>query len=212
MSKANVIMNEIYLFGGGAHAKVLIDCVEQEGLYQVKSILDDQPSVTHILKYDVSKRNGDHRYKDQPAIIAITNCAIRQKITASLTCDFITTIHPTAIVSSHASIGYGTQILAGAIVNAGTSIGNHCIINTGAIVEHDCVISDFVHLAPRAAIGGGAKIGNGTQIGIGACVIQNINIGSNVMIGAGAAVIRDIPDNCTAVGVPAKPIKFHEPN
>lgn len=205
-------MKEIYLVGGGAHAKVLIDCIEQESLFKITTILDDRPAVPHILTYAVSQRNEHHNDENKSAIIGITNCAIRRKIAASLTCDFITTIHPTAIVSAHATIGYGTQILAGAIVNAGASIGNHCIINTGAIVEHDCVISDFVHLAPRAAIGGGAKIGSGTQIGIGACVIQNINIGSNVMIGAGAAVIRDIPDNCTAVGVPAKPIKFHEAN
>ena len=204
-------MNEIYLFGGGAHAKVLIDCVEQEGLYQVKSILDDQPSVKYILQYDVSKRKDDHRYADHPAIITITNCPVRQKLASELSCDFITTIHPTAIVSPHATIGVGTQILAGVIINAGAKIGDHCIVNTGSIVEHDCVISDYVHLAPRTAIGGGSTIGTGTQVGIGACVIQNITIGANVVIGAGAAVIRDIPDNCTAVGVPARPIKFHAP-
>ncbi len=60
-------------------------------------------------------------------------------------------------------------------------------------------------------MGGNVTIGEGTHIGIGATIIQNINIGKNVIIGAGAVVVTDIPDNCTAVGVPARPIKFHKP-
>ena len=202
-------MKKITLFGGGAHAKVLIDCLQQEAQYEVATILDDHPTVSRILNYEVQKRTYTHSYQDQAAIISITNGPIRKKIATGLQCDFVTTIHPTAIVSPYARLGVGTQILAGAIISTGAQIGNHCIVNTGTVVEHDCLLSDFVHLAPNTSVGGGAKIGTCTQIGIGATVIQNITIGANVIIGAGAVVLTDIPDNCTAVGVPAKPIKFH---
>ncbi len=202
-------MKKITLFGGGAHAKVLIDCLQQEAQYEVATILDDHPTVSRILNYEVQKRTYTHSYQDQAAIISITNGPIRKKIAMDLQCDFVTTIHPTAIVSPYACLGVGTQILAGAIISTGAHIGNHCIVNTGTVVEHDCLLSDFVHLAPNTSVGGGTKIGPCTQIGIGATVIQNITIGANVIIGAGAVVLTDIPDNCTAVGVPAKPIKFH---
>lgn len=202
-------MKKISLFGGGAHAKVLIDCIQQESRYEIKDILDDYPAVPQIMNYEVTKRNHDDRYENHLAIISITNSIVRKKIATVLQCEFITSIHPTAIVSSYATVGVGTQILVGAIINSCAHIGDHCIVNTGTIVEHDCVLSDFVHLAPHTSIGGGTKIGACTQIGIGATVIQNITIGANVIIGAGAVVITDIPDNCTAVGVPAKPIKFH---
>ena len=202
-------MKKITLFGGGAHAKVVIDCLEQEAQYEVTTILDDHPTVPEIMNYTVQKRNDTHAYENQAAIISITNGSIRKKIASDLRCDFITTIHPNAIVSPYARLGVGTQILAGAIINTGAHIGNHCIVNTGTVVEHDCVLSDFVHLAPNTSIGGGTRIGTCTQIGIGASVIQNITIGENVIVGAGAVVITDLPDNCTAVGVPAKPIKFH---
>lgn len=201
-------MKKIFLFGGGAHAKVLIDCIQKEGKYEITKIFDDNRRVSEILKYEVIKRTTDHSYEYCFGIISITNGAVPKKIGKSLLCDFVTTIHPTAIVSTFAVVGEGTQILAGAIINADARIGNHCIINTGAVLEHDCVLSDFVHLSPNTSIGGGVTIGECTQIGIGASVIQNITIGANVMIGAGAVVISDIPDNCTAVGVPAKPIKF----
>jgi acetyltransferase-like isoleucine patch superfamily enzyme len=46
-------------------------------------------------------------------------------------------------------------------------------------------------------------------VGINATIIQSVCIGLWSTIGAGAVVTQDIPDNCTAVGIPAKPIKFH---
>lgn len=58
--------------------------------------------------------------------------------------------------------------------------------------------------------GGVPVIGSNVEIGAGAVLIGNIHIGDYVRIGANAVVIEDIPDNCTAVGVPAKPVKFYE--
>ncbi len=54
-------------------------------------------------------------------------------------------------------------------------------------------------------------IGDNVQIGAGAVLIGNIHIGNNVIIGANAFVNTDLPENCTAVGLPAKAIKFHKP-
>lgn len=48
------------------------------------------------------------------------------------------------------------------------------------------------------------------SIGTGSAIIQGVNIGKNTVIGARAVVIKDLPSNCTAVGTPAKPIKFHD--
>jgi acetyltransferase-like isoleucine patch superfamily enzyme len=57
-------------------------------------------------------------------------------------------------------------------------------------------------------IAGNVSIGECVEIGVGTKVIQGKSIGDNSIIGAGAVVVRDIPANCTAVGVPAKPIKI----
>ena len=49
------------------------------------------------------------------------------------------------------------------------------------------------------------------ELNAGVVVVGAVNIGCNVRIGANAVVNTDIPDNCTAVGVPAKPVKYHDP-
>lgn len=50
-------------------------------------------------------------------------------------------------------------------------------------------------------------IGNNVKICGGAIVIGKITIGNNVIVGAGAVVTKDVPDNCTVVGNPARIIK-----
>jgi len=99
--------------------------------------------------------------------------------------------------------------MANTAINSGTKIGENVIINTGATVDHDCVLEDYVHISPGAHLAGNVYVGELTHIGIGASLIQGVKIGRNVIIGAGAAVINDLPDNVTAVGVPAKVLKQH---
>ncbi len=53
------------------------------------------------------------------------------------------------------------------------------------------------------------EVGEGTHVGIGACVIQGIKIGKWATIGAGAVIIKDVPDGAVVVGNPAKIIKMN---
>ena len=48
------------------------------------------------------------------------------------------------------------------------------------------------------------------ELGTGMQIIQGKAIGDYSIIGAGAVVVKDIPARCTAVGSPAKPIKYHD--
>lgn len=73
-------------------------------------------------------------------------------------------------------------------------------------------VDDFVTLYPGAIVAGNVHIGNNCELGTGCNIIQGLDIGKRTIIGAGAVVVRNIPENCTAVGVPAKPIKFREEN
>ena len=59
--------------------------------------------------------------------------------------------------------------------------------------------------------GGVPIIGDNVEINAGAVIVGPVHIGNYVRIGANAVVIQDIPDNSTAVGVPAKVVKVYEP-
>ena len=119
-------------------------------------------------------------------------------------------VHPTVVRSESVTLGQGVVITAGNILTANIALGDFSMINLACTVGHDCELGAYATLSPGANISGHVKIGMGTDIGTGSTAIQGITIGSWSVVGAGAVVAGDLPDNCTAVGVPAKVIKTRE--
>ena len=78
----------------------------------------------------------------------------------------------------------------------------------GTIVHPNCVIGNDVMIHSGVTLSA-SRVGNKVRICTGAKIINQVKIGNNVRIGANAVVLCDVPDNCTAVGVPARIIK-HE--
>lgn len=70
--------------------------------------------------------------------------------------------------------------------------------------------SRFCSYFSKCALAGNVIVGEGTHLGIGACVIQGIRIGKWCTIGAGTVIIKDIPDGATVVGNPGKIIKIKD--
>lgn len=197
------------ILGVGGHAKVVIDAARVSG-HQINSVYDDNPSTHNTEFCGVLVRGSINNNIEGTSIVAIGSNTIRQKISQTVTnATWKSVIHPTAIIAEDVEIGEGSVIMAGAVIQPGTKIGKHCIVNTGVCIDHDCKIEDYVHIAPACGIAGGVTIGEGTFIGIGTSITQYLKIGDWTTIGAGSVVIKDLPANCTAVGIPAKPIKFH---
>lgn len=196
------------LYGASGHAKVIIDSLIASNI-NVNGLFDDNPTIKQILGYKVFGVFNKEVLGSDKLIISIGLNDVRKRIVESLPRDIIygTAMHPTAIISKFATIGFGSVVMQGAIIQSCANIGHHCIINTAATIDHDCLIEDFVHISPNATLCGGVEIGEGCQIGAGAVIIPGVKIGKWSIVGAGAVVAKDLPANCTAVGVPAKVIK-----
>ncbi|CAM3586439.1 acetyltransferase with multiple hexapeptide repeat domain protein [Flavobacterium saliperosum S13] len=201
----------MYLYGASGHSKVIIDILKEHHIV-VTAVLDDAPKGDFI--YDVPVVQASQKLFDTSdvLIVSIGNNAIRKNIAQRLPVQFYTAIHPSAVVSSKATIGVGTVVMPNAVINAFSKIGDHCIVNSGAVVEHDCVLENYAHVSPGAALAGAVQVGEGSQIGIGACVIQGVTIGKWATIGAGAVIIDNVPDYAVVVGNPGKIIKYNEPS
>ena len=122
---------------------------------------------------------------------------------------FATLIDPDAILSGRVKVGEGSIICAHTIITVDVTIGEHTILNLDCTVGHDAVLHDFVTLYPSVNVSGITELGECVEMGTGSQIIQGKKIGEDTIIGAGSVVDKDIPANCTAVGVPAVPIKYH---
>ena len=102
-----------------------------------------------------------------------------------------------------------------------TRIGRHNVHfghnGMGTCLDYRCIIGENVRIDQHVTIGirwdedAAPIIGNNVRIGAGAKVLGKIRIGDNARIGANAVVLTDVPDNATAVGVPARIIKKDSP-
>ena len=114
-------------------------------------------------------------------------------------------IHPSAIISDTALIGYGNLILAGSVIHTNARIGNGCIINTNAVVEHDNIIEDYVQISPTATLCGYVEVGHHSFISAGSTIIPSTKIAPNTTVAAGAVVTKDITEeHCLYAGIPAE--------
>ena len=200
-------MNKLIILGASGHGKVLADIAEKTGYEQI-AFLDDAPDVKSCGAYPVVGKCGDaSRFADADFIVAVGNAAIRRRLQTGLAeqgLRVVSLVHPAAVVAGHVSIGAGTAVMAGAVINPYVSIGEGCIINTCASVDHDCVLEDYVHVSVGAHVAGTVHVGSATWIGAGAVVSNNIDITQECMIGAGAVVVRNLVQSGTYIGVPAR--------
>ena len=191
----------MFLYGASGHALVVIDILHAMGI-EIDAVIDDNLTVSELDGIEVQ-----HEFHGQsPMILTIGKNHIRRRLSEELDCEWGTAVHPTAIVSSTATIGEGSVVMHGAIIQPHTKVGKHCIINTGASVDHECLIGDFVHISPHATVCGQVEVGEGTWIGAGATIIQCVKIGKDCVIGAGSVVLHDVPDGTKVAGNPAKEI------
>jgi sugar O-acyltransferase (sialic acid O-acetyltransferase NeuD family) len=124
--------------------------------------------------------------------------------------DFPNIIHPNVLISKDfVELGVGNIICAGCIITCNIVIKDFVILNLMCTVGHDTTISSFSSFMPSINISGEVLIHEKVYVGTGAKIINLLEIGENTIVGAGAVVSKSLPANCTAVGIPAKPIKFH---
>lgn len=114
-------------------------------------------------------------------------------------------------------INYVARVLTGADIHPGATIGKGFFIDhaTGVVIGETTVIGDNVSLWQGVTLGGVSAskgkrhptIKDNVTIGAHAVVLGNIVIGENVKIGAGSVVVKEVPPNCTVVGIPGRVVK-----
>lgn len=106
------------------------------------------------------------------------------------------------IIGNNVEIGANSQIARGALSN--TIIGNGSKINVGCYIAHNTILGENVWVSAQAKIAGSCKIMDNVTIYMGVCIREQRTIGKLATVGMGSVVTKNIPENETWIGNPAK--------
>lgn len=106
------------------------------------------------------------------------------------------------------------RFFTGIEIHPGASIGKGVFIDhgMGVVIGETAIVGDYSLIYQGVTLGGTGKetgkrhptLGENVVVGAGAKILGNIQIGNNVRIGAGSVVLREVPSDCTVVGVPGR--------
>lgn len=205
--------NSVVLIGYSGHALVVAELLDLLGIRIYGYLEEQEVKINPLnLRYIGFERDDYvlHEIEGKSVFAGIGNNLSRMKVMELFDLNgffFPTLVHPESLISKTSSIDSGSIVCRGAMISPFVKIGKGSIINTGAIIEHECEISGYVHIAPGAVLAGNVKIGERSFVGANSVIKQGVKVGNNVIIGAGSVVLRDLTDNQTFFGNPARHIQ-----
>jgi len=197
-------MMPLMLLGGGGHCRSCIDVIETNKTYRIVGVVQPSISSDLILGYPIIGSDVDlpqllENFKSALVTVGQTKRSETRirlfNLLKLLDAELPVFVSPMAHCSRHSSVGDGSIIMHGAIVNAGVEVGFNCIINSQALLEHDVAVGNHCHISTGARVNGNVTIGMGSFIGSGAVLKEGIKVGENVIIGCGQVVLGDVPND-----------------
>lgn len=214
-------MKDIVIYGSGGFAREVAHLIEdingQSPKWNLLGFLDDNVENHGSIVNELNVLGGLDWLKEKDevsVVLGIGSPKAKKKIITNLVklkiLEFPNLVHPSVKFSRFNVIGKGNVICEGNILTTNITIKDFVTINLNCTIGHDTLISSYSTILPNASVSGEVIFEEEVDFGTNATVIQGITIGAETIVGAGAVVVKDLPAKCTAVGMPAKPIKFHE--
>jgi acetyltransferase EpsM len=205
-------MKKVIIVGAGGHAAELVDYLvlmnQSSGSatiqeWDVVGLIDDTENNYHAYDYNFPYLGTikDHEVEnDISYIMGIANMKYRRNIIAELIqkeAQFMTLIHPTALISPSAVIGKGCVISHNVSIGPKAILGDFNLINSRCTIGHDSKIGNYNFLSPQVVTGGFSELVDENFLGTNAVVLPAITIGNSNIIAAGMIVDKKLTNNAT---------------
>jgi len=206
-------MIDLLIVGAGGFGRELYgwlwDCLPKEK-YRLKGFLcqDERELQGHGIDAPVCGEPAT--YEPQPNdrfLLAVGDVAARRRVVESLcsrNAQFLTMIHPTAVVASTAQIGQGVVLYPNTVVSNCADVADFVLLNLYSSAGHDSKVGRHSAVSPYATLNGFAVIEEDVFLGTHSTVGPRIRVGRQSKVCANTAVLQDVPPNSFVFGVPGK--------
>ena len=212
------MMRQLVIIGARGWGREVYDiakaCINSGLDIQVKGFLDDKadaldgydnypPILGPTETYEIQNDDificalGDVKYKKYYAKIILDKGG-----------EFISLVHPTAILGNNASFGKGCVIGAYSNLSSDTRIGDFVTFSIKAGMGHDSCVGDYSHIGGLCNISGFVKIGDMVTVHPCCNILPHKTIGDGAVIGTGSVVLVNVKPNQTVFGNPARAVEF----
>lgn len=216
-------LKDIFIYGSGGFAReiaLLIERINQkEPSWNILGFLDDDAANHGKIINGYTVVGGSNLLEENRLInvvLGIGSPGAKENIIANLKqynhVTFPNIIHPDVQIHPTTTLGQGNIICEGNILTCNIELKDFVTVNLTCTIGHDVLINSYSTVLPHSSISGEVTFEKGVDFGTNATIIQGKVVGENTIVGAGATVVKDLPANCTAVGSPAKPIKYRNEN
>jgi sugar O-acyltransferase (sialic acid O-acetyltransferase NeuD family) len=118
--------------------------------------------------------------------------------------EFLTFVHPRALVGARVKMGKGVIICPGSVVTVDIGLGDFVTVNLNCTIGHDASLGPWTTLSAQCDVTGHVRLADRVFMGSRASVIPGKSVGSRSVVGAGSVVVTDVPADVTVVGIPAR--------
>lgn len=207
-------MEKILVIGDANYTKVIINVIEDLSKYEIFGIIDCFNVGVKVGDYKVIGKKSDiseliKKHNLIGGVLAVEDNYERKKAFDLVSrlfpnFNFLSIVHPTAIIGKNVHIGKGVILMAGVVINSDSYLGDFCLMETQSTLGHEGKLKEFSTISFGVITGGNLQLGILSKISLGSNIIENITIGNSSIIDAGSLVLTDIPEFSRANGVPAK--------
>jgi sugar O-acyltransferase (sialic acid O-acetyltransferase NeuD family) len=208
---------EIVVYGASGFGQQVMFWLEDAAAgradWHVAGFLDDDPTAHGDVRTGHPVLGGGewlaaHGAGEAVAVVlGIAVPAVKERLAERATdagARLLTVVHPTAVLSRHATVGEGSVVGPFNVLSTNVAVGRCVTVNTACTLGHDVAVDDYAALLPGCNLSGHVHIGRAATIGTNAAVVQHVSVGAGATLGAGSTALRDVPGGATAVGTPAR--------
>ena len=184
----------LLIIGAGGHGRCCLDIARESKEYEKISFLDDGCIGNFVNGAEVIDSIGNlQKYKEeyQDVFVAIGNNSFRKEVqkTAEDNGFFIPKLFSKrSWISDYASVGKGSVIFPGVVIEANVTIGEGCVVTSNATINHDAIMEDYslvysnAVIRPNVIIGGLSRVGSGCIVTFGTAIEAGMDIPDGTII------------------------------
>jgi sugar O-acyltransferase (sialic acid O-acetyltransferase NeuD family) len=180
--------------------------------WEIAGFIDNDPEALRGYDTEIPLLGSIDEYQPRPGEILMMGIGTpKSKLRVAETllsrgAQFLTFIHPTAVIGLRVRIGMGCIICPHVTLTSDIELGDFVMCNAHSTVGHDAVIGTGSTLSSHADVTGFARLGRGVFLGTHAAVLPNAKVGDFATVGAGSVVFKNVAEGTTVLGIPARPI------